>query len=227
MKTRFILPALMLAALSFAGQEVYKFERKFKEGDKDSYKLAMSMNMNGGEVNVTMKTSQLVKKVYENGDADVETTTSDLKVNFNGQEMSPPPQKPRTMRINKNGMPVNAQSSAGQRGMNMNFMRYATVWGSQGLKVGETVNIDEKDANNPKNTVKGTVRLESISDGVAKLITNLDVTTDEIAKPMKIAATILLEAGSSKMNKITGTMSGISAQGMEIEAIQFTMERVK
>ena len=63
MKTKLMFCTLAIVTLAFAAQESIKLERKYKEGEKDVYKIAMQMNM-GGDVNVTLKTTQTVKKVF-------------------------------------------------------------------------------------------------------------------------------------------------------------------
>ena len=229
MKTKLMFSALVLVTLAFAAQESIKLERKYKEGEKDVYKMAMQMNM-GGDVNVALKSTQTVKKVYDNGDADIELASSDLKVNFNNQEMSPPVQPPSIVRFNKSGMPIGMKSSKGSRGqMNMSFLRYAFAFVDKPFKVGETIPMDFTDPDNPKAKVSGTVKVESLENGVAKFITNLDVRNEDTGdKPMKLAFTSWAEVSTAKLNKITGTVSNLPPmQGMQIEAIQLTIERVK
>ena len=217
-----------MAAAAFAAQDAIKFVRTYKEGDKDSYKLSMQMSMQGGSADMTMKMTSLVKKVYENGDADIESSVSDMKITFNGQTMSPPAQPPTTTKVNKSGMPV-AGSTARGRGMSGDFLRYATFLGEKGIKVGETIDIDQAETADSKTRIKGTLKLESLEEGVAKLIGKFDIWTPEAGdKPMKVASTSWVDVSTAKPNKVEGTISNVSAgPGMELDAIQFTMERLK
>ena len=228
MKTKLMFCTLAMVTLAFAAQESIKLERKYKEGEKDVYKIAMQMNM-GGDVNVTLKTTQTVKKVFENGDADIESASSDLKVNFNNQEMSPPAQPPSVARYNKNGMPIGVKANKGRGQMNMSFMRYAFAFTDKAFKVGETIPIDFTDPANAKDKVTGTVKVDSLENGVAKFIANLDIRNEDTGdKPMKVAITSWVDVASSKPNKVTGTVSNITGpQGMQIEGVQLSIERVK
>jgi hypothetical protein len=227
MKTKtvgFFAAIAMVAA--FATQDSISFERKYKEGDKDKYNVSMNVNGDMGEVQITMAIAQTVKKVYPDGGADIESQSSDMKIKFNGQEMNAGnrPMPAITERFDKYGIP--SGKSSGGNGANMNFLRFASALPSQGIKVGQTIAIDRKDPENPKNTVKGTMTLDSIANGIAKLIVNCDVTSDATTTPMKIALTSNVEVSNSKPKRVEGTISNLPAQqGMNIKAIQFVMER--
>jgi len=233
MKAKFFLAGASLFAMAYS-QQIYRFERKYVEGEKDAYSFKMSMNLAQGSVDILMTQNWTVAKVYENGDADVETETTGTKIRFNGNEMDPPGGQANTkttVRVNKYGAPLSTGSTgagAGQRmGQNMAFTRFAAMVGETGISVGQTVPIDYVDPKDPKITAKGSVKLESVDAGVAKLISNIDLTNAQTAdKPIKMVATTFVDTTSSKLNKSEGTLTNLPSQGpVTPDAIQYVIER--
>src|SRR5256885_714017 len=87
MKAKALIFALALSAAALAGQGTFRLTRSFKVGDTDIYKLHSTATMSVGDADISMKIDQTVKKVYDNGEADIENGMSDFQVIFNGSEI--------------------------------------------------------------------------------------------------------------------------------------------
>lgn len=229
MKPRLILFCAALVAGAWAVQGGLKFERSYKVGEADAYTMALALESDMGPIDVTMKMTQTVKKVHENGDAELETVVSEMHVNAMGNELDPPTPPASVQRINRQGVPVRGlggTQSGGMRpgmGMMMNFGRFAGVLTQKDLKVGEPVTIDD-----PEGKTKGTVTLESLSDGVALVVTKLEIKQEGSDKAMKVEAKTWIDAATSKLNKMEGVVSGglPGQQKMPIQQVKITMTRV-
>ena len=225
MKAKAILLCLGLIAIAFGAQDTIRFSRHLKEGDQDTYKLHVSGNMQAGDLDFTMKMVQLVKKVYDNGDADLDTTTPDFHITMNGNEVPAPPIPEKTIKVDKNGVPKEAPEGAQSR---MEFMRYMAGFYDKDLKVGDTVTIDHTDPKDSKNKMTGTVKLDSVTDGVAKLLINVTTTSSDSDTPSKIVATMYINVATSKMSKIDGTVDSMPIQpGIVLSDVKITMERLQ
>ena len=225
-----IVPLSLFAtcALAFALQDTVRFERTYQIGESDDYNLKMAMTTELGEIEISLRQTQTVKKVFEDGSADIEFALKQLKVFALGQEHEQPNQPPKTVRMTKNGVPANFASTARSGGMNLAFARFTSVLPDKPLKVGEVVEVNFADTENMKSRVNGTIKLESLKDGVAKLLINLQIHTDGLAKPIKVAESSLLEVATSKLNRSEATISDLpSAPGMDLQVIQLIIERVK
>lgn len=224
MKITRVLPLLLIAATATAAQDSFVFGRKYTAGEKDTYTMKMQMDSAMGTINLNMVFAQEIQKVHENGEADIATSVSEMKVQFNGQEMPGGPMPPQTVqRMDKFGRAVGKNAGGSS---NMNFLQFSGVIGGVDLKVGKETPFEYKDPENTKNTVKGTVLLESIQDGLAKAVAKFDVTFDGQPKPMKMVMTSWFETATSKVRRAEGTATDVP--GMEqaqVRAIQFTIER--
>jgi hypothetical protein len=222
MKTRIILFALIAAAVSVTPAQTLNPARKYVEGTSDVYSMKMAINSSMGELGMTMTMTQKIVKVYENGDADIETATSDMLVNMGGQEIRPPSGKPESTRLSKFGFPV-----APKKGSGMDFSRFGTYFGEKELAVGETYTFDQVEKENPKNHAKGTAKLLSIENGKAKLAVSVDSYKDKVEKPMHLDGTVTVDAATCKMLRFEGKASDLPAmgQGMTVSSAQFTIEK--
>ena len=79
--------------------------RTYKVGDVDAYHITMKME-GAMAMEIAMDSSQKVVSVYDNGDADVETTTSGGRMKGMGMERDLPTGPVQKMRITKFGTPV-------------------------------------------------------------------------------------------------------------------------
>lgn len=230
----FGLMLVAVAATAFAMQDEFLLTRNYKEGDKDTYKLAVTANMSLGSADINMLMNQTVKKVYETGEADIETQVAEMRMSFGGQEMPMPNQDMPAMvqKFDKFGRPVGQPQGAGggmAGGMmsQMSFMRYAGFTGEKPLKVGETMKIDVKDEKEGSHTT-GTVLLEKISEGVAFIASNLEVKNKQTGDtPMKIAMKSQVLVASGKLHKVDGDITNLpdTGQGMTVDSVKLIMER--
>lgn len=236
MKARALFISFVLTAAAFAVvQDEVKFNRTFKSGEKDKYTFRVQGKMPMGEMDITMSMLQEILKVHENGDADQKTTIADVKLLMNGSDMTqmvPPGAfgQPVTVRISKNGMPVDKKAAAqGPAGMGQLMSIGNSIAFDKPMKVGQTIPINQTDPKDPKSKVTGSMTLESITDGVAKILSTVEITTAQTtSKPMKIVSTSWIEVASAKPNKVEGTLTGMPEQGgMSFEDMKFSMERAK
>jgi hypothetical protein len=233
MKAKVIVSALAVSAAALAVQDVLKFERKFAVGDKAAYGIKLTME-GPGTIDVSLTQSTEVLKVNEDGTADVSQETSNVVVLFNGQEIPAPAvaNQKLTLKVDRFGAPISAPAAAGPGGgggmrggmIGTQFVRFLAVGLKDGLKLGETHNVDYKDANDEKVTAKGTVKLESVTDGVGKVVIALSITTAQTTEPMKLNAVSFYKMSGAEMQSSSGTMSNLPPMGpVEINSIQFSM----
>jgi len=226
MKAKLVFAALLLGSIALAKDPV-SLARNWKAGDKDVYAMKIKLNSQMGEITIEGTSTQVVKKVYDNGDADIETTNSEMKFHGMGMDRDLPAGPASTMRLSKFGMPVGlkADGQKNPRGMNLSFMRYALATG-ENLEVGKAVAIDKTDAENPKNKVKGTYTLVSTDNSIYKITSSMDVSTEETGDtPMHIDATSLVAAGG-KLNRTDAKITHLPATGgMQLDSVEMTMER--
>lgn len=231
MKVKSIALGMMLFAFAGAAQDQLKLERAYKVGEQDTYAMKMVATMGQmGEVTIQFKTSQKVVKTYDDGSADIESTTSDMKIVFGGQEMPSPDQAPPVVKqkFDKYGNPVGKAEGGNPMMEQMNFSRFASVFGKDGLVVGKDIPIDVKNDKTKKQEVLGTAKLDSVKDGVATLLSDLKVWTEEAEKPMKIKMTTTVDTTSAKVNSVKGTVTELpDQQGMTIDKVDFEMTREK
>ena len=173
---------------------------------------------------------QEIVKVYDNGDADQKTSITSMRNLFNGNELpSQPGTGERTFveRITPaGGVAAKAGTANELNGMNELFTTGSRLAGKS-FRVGEVVTINDVDPKEPRNKVTGTAKLESVVDGVAKVVSQLEISIAEQAKPMRASSTSWIEVSTSKMIKMEGKASGlIAGKGLDINEAKFTMERI-
>jgi hypothetical protein len=226
---RFIPIALVTAALAI-GQDSIGFERKWKVGDSERQSIGLAFSTQMGDVAISMTAERKVAKTFEAGDAELQVTVSDLKVMFNGSEMPPrgAPTQPVTMRLDKRGMPL-GQSEQQGRGLGVEFLAYAYLVPGEPVKVGEVAGISYTRQGNPSTKAKGTLKCESLTEGVAKLIGKYDLWTENTGDdPIKVAITSWFRVADAKFIKAEGTFSNWRLQsGMDPTVAQFTMELIE
>ncbi|HEY3780208.1 MAG TPA: hypothetical protein VGL56_03930 [Fimbriimonadaceae bacterium] len=224
MKAKAILLCLGLISIALGAQDSIRFSRHLTQGDTDNYKMHISGTMQQGDIDFTMKMQQLVAKVYDNGDADLTTTISDFHLTMGGNEMPIPAPPPSTVKVDKNGMPK--EIPAGPQGR-MQFLRYMSSLFDKDIKVGDTVNVNTTDPKDPKNKTTGTIKLDSVTDGMAKLTGDITTTMSDADAPAKVHMTMYVNVATSKMSKLEGTVDAMPvAQGMSMSDVKISMERL-
>ncbi|MCH8274567.1 MAG: hypothetical protein IH851_07240 [Armatimonadetes bacterium] len=227
----YLVAVALLAALASALQDTVRLERVYKTGDMDSYSFALAMTTGGGSVDLSMKVTHIVKKVDEDGVADVEMQFADLAVVFNDQEMNPPAPPSLTLRVTKHGLPVGQKLARGQgQSMNLVFLRYLSLVPDQAVKVGEKVDMNFTDPENSKTRVTGDFSVESVRRGEAKTVSHLEISVDGMGQVMRMVRTAWFDVKTGKLKRAEGTVSNLAGgpEGLgAVDAIQFTYERAK
>lgn len=206
-----------------APTEPEAFFRTYVEGEQDVYKVRLRATMNSLPLDLRLNMTHLVKKLYENGDADFEVTMKDAKLkSLIGEVKVPVPEK-QSIRFDKQGMPL-SHSGATIKGVNLDFIHYLDILVSTAPSVGESYNIEYTHPTEPEKTVKGTWKVDRLDGDIARVSCMLDV-GGLSGKPMKIVSTMLLNITNLKAEKIDGQASNVP--GVPSGDVKFTLERVK
>ncbi len=220
MKAKISILLLALAAFSFAGQDVIHFTRQQKVGSVDKYKVHISGGSQFGDIDVTGTRSEEVKKIYDNGDADIEAKVLSQTVTVNGTEYPAPQDPTTTFKVDKNGIPVAAPSTPGR----LEFGRFLSKIFDKDLKVGDTIRVDQAGPDG-KGTAKGTIKLDSVANGDAKLVVDLTLTR-ATGDPTKFTGSFLVNTTDSKLDKIDASMDSLDLGQAVLTNAKFVLERV-
>jgi hypothetical protein len=226
MKTKAIMLTLALGSLAIGGQTIVKLERKYKAGEKDSYAMTMQVVSASMNVDISTTITQTVKKVYDNGEADMMFQPGPMTIKAMGQTINRDGGPSVTNRLDRFGMPLDNTKGSGMS----TFLTYSSTLGDREFKVGETYPIKVVDAKKPNEKVEGTAKVESLEAGVVKIVTKVDVTQQGLQKPMHVESTALVEVATGKPNHIEGIVTGLQMGGAEsppIETAKFTFDRKK
>lgn len=224
MKVKAFTSLVVLAGFVFAGaQNTVRFSHHYKEGDKDTYKMQIAGSLaQGGDVSVHITMTETVKKVYDNGDVDLFVEYPDSSVEMGGNQM-PYPMASRTQKVDKDGIPKDSESSA-----NSGFTKYLTGFFDRDLKPGDVVTVDTSDPKNPKDKTSGTITLDSITNGEAKLICKVTHVNPALDRPSNFNITFYMNAADSKIDKMEGTVDSWPVQsGIVLNDVKASMERLK
>lgn len=181
-----------------------------------------------GSIDISLDRSETVLKVYENGDADVESVVSNVKVLVNGAQVEAGQQgeQKSKQKIDRYGRSVG--DKAGAQGSNpLDFLKLLNLADGRTWKVGEALQIQFKEKGPPEVTGKGSGTLVSFESGVAKFTASLEVTTAGSDKPAKITFTSFYDAATGQLNKTEGSLSGLPAGPFPVETVQVVVERKK
>lgn len=223
-----VLSLIALFALGLA-QDVFSPARTYVLAEKDVYGLSMRLDAGQYMVSISGKMNYVVKKVHENGDADVESRVTDMTLDLLGQTTKQPDGDARVVRYNKFGAPIERVADKNQKQpVFMNFLTYRT---NVPMKVGETIKVDETLEDAAKTQIKGTAKLESITDGVAKIASQLEIIESKNKKPTKIASVGYFDVKTSKLNRSEAKLTDVDPNEMQglppISSITVVIEREK
>lgn len=213
----------LLAALAFlpAPQEAVTLARVYKAGEKDVYVLSMTLR-GSVEFDMTALLTQTVKKLHQNGDADVENRMDDFKMTVMGDPVkSAPKPKPVVVRTTAEGVPADNRGQGGVMGLDL--LRYVMVSPARAMKVGEAVPVATAEGS----PVTGDVRLDKMEAGVATLAYDLRVASKEGVAPAKLRAVRTVETETGKTLRASGEVTDLpQADGPgRVDALLFTFER--
>lgn len=221
-----LICAFVVVAPTAHLQSPVLIQRKFSEGEKNTYATKLSLTTSIGDVDVQMKVEQRVLKVLAEGAAEVESELLTVKTLVNGDEMpnlKEPDSRKMTFRLGRNGMPAGTGEG---KGFGFNFLHFAGLLADRPLAIGETADIKYVDPSSPKQSAVGKVKLESILDGQAKLVSNWVLELPPNPKPLKVDMTSWVDLKTGRLEKASGAITGAPSQ-VEFTAIQFSTERVK
>ena len=107
--------------------------------------------------------------------------------------------------------------------MMLNFTRFGGIMTDGEMKVGVAVPFEDKESGS-----KGTVTLESLKDGVAVLVSKIEVKNPNGGAPMVVDTRSWVDSATSKLDKLEGTIKNPPGQDqMPIESIKMSMVRKK
>jgi hypothetical protein len=110
------------------------FGQTYKVGDTTTY--TFNMTQSSGNVVSASTVTQAIIKVYDNGDADMTQTITDMTMSMDGKPITIPPTalQPITMRVNKYGSPQGLAKGSATGGYAAAFEQF-----KDGISVGQTV----------------------------------------------------------------------------------------
>lgn len=225
-----LLCGLVFCCAAAAGeQDTFRFSQKYHAGEKSQFQIKLSMEApQAGSIDISMERTDTVLKVYENGDADVESVVENIKVLVNGAPMDAGQHgSPKsTRKLDKYGRGIEGKPEA--QGENpLDFLKYLNLADGRTWKVGEAQAIQYTEKGPPAVNGKGTGTLVSLEAGVAKFTASLEVTTAGNDKPSKMTFTSFYEAASGRLNKTEGTITGLPMGVVPIDSVQIVVERKK
>jgi hypothetical protein len=216
---------LLLAVASINAQQLAT--RKYNVGDIDRYDVVVRADTSHGELLQSSKLTQKVVKVYENGEADIESSTSDVKASLGGISAMIGDGKISTAiaRFNKHGVPV---VSGDVQGVNTIYASQYALLGIESVKdivLGKEFPIDEKKTGG---SVKGRSKIVSIDGSTVNVLSNFTVTTAANQEPMKLRATSVLDYSNSRILKFElEVLTGLpKVSAFELNNFKITMTRL-
>ncbi|MEQ1822594.1 MAG: hypothetical protein ABL949_08790 [Fimbriimonadaceae bacterium] len=231
MKTRALIFSF-LALGSAIAQDSINLERAFKTGESDKYKLDLNMATVGGQLAIKLELTQTTKVAHANGEADIESTLANMKVQFNGSDIpsdalgtaSP---TPIIVRYDKFMRPVGKQNSSA-RGIEsfLGILRLTGMLVGKPIVVGQTFDIDNENKDTLTRTT-GKIKIVELVNGVVKLESDINVKNPQtVDKPMNIKSVAKISVTDAKLVRVEGTVSGIpGGQGAAVESVSFVIEK--
>lgn len=191
----------------------------------------MIMSTSAGDLEIRMKLDQLTKDVDSEGSATIENKISDIKTLFNGGETAPDARaakpEPWTSRVNNQGFPLKSQVAPKSVLMLqlLNAAFFSAFLPESQVKVGSTYPVEWTDATD-KTAVKGKTQLAEIVNGVARLVSDFDISRPSIERPMKLKLTSWVEVSSGKTVKTEGLSENPPGpNGVGLKSLTFKVER--
>ena len=221
MKTTLLLLAGLLIAA--APQAPVTFARTYKVGEVDKYKLDLDVQ---GIVHYQMQAEivRTVKKTYDDGSADIETTVQDVHAKVNGEDQ--PSQglapQPATRKFDKSGAPIGGDPNPN----GLDFMRFAAILPAKPIGEGGKEPVSVVDPDHPTSAIVGNITLDSVKDGKANLSADLTVSDGSHQQPMKVKSKSIVDIASGKLDTIDGTLDTIPGlESLQIKSAKFTITR--
>jgi hypothetical protein len=197
--------ALLLAFAACAADTV-KFVREYTEGQVDKFNVTIAMVFPTATWTFKALDTLTVKKVYPDGEVDIETAATDMKADVPGQDVPTPDQK-STRRFGKDGMPAGDLAAGGPQ---FDYARTEALLFGRDLTVGNDVAIEWTAPKDAKSKIKGTFNVQSVKDGLATVVSKLQIWNSGTGdKPMQATFTTLIEVVTSKIQKVDGVVTDL------------------
>lgn len=223
--------AVFVAVVSFGtGSTALELGRAYQVGDSDRFSVAVQIETEVGSVDLTMRQVQVVKRLLEDGQAEIESRTEGLEAKMNGEKIpvEGASQMPSVnLVVDRWGWQLRAPAVGRGSGASVAFLRYALVLPRNPLQVGKAVPVE---ADLPIGSrIRGTAKLEEIENGVARILQTLEITTRGQDRPQSLAMTTWVEAKTSRIIRVEGQASAALGADGDVGAVrgmQFRFERL-
>lgn len=224
---RICLLTLAVFAIAWKSQSpppsVVRFTRHAVEGDQDLLKIEVTGSTDMGDFDFMQTQTRLIKKVYGNGDADVQITVTSQRVALNGNNVPVDLPQISQIRLNKQGLPT-ANSVTGRD--RMNLAKYAAPLYNRDLKLGSTFHVEQTSADKNE-TIAGKVKFDSIANGDAKFTAELENTQNYTLDVVKVHLDIYMNIAASKIDRIEETVAKLPiTDAIKLENAKVVYERV-
>lgn len=223
MKRTAVCLFLLQLALGASAADTVKLTRTYTEGQIDKFDESFAMVVQSGDWKIKDMRTLTVKRVYPNGQVDIEAAATDITVDMAGQKGSNQDQR-STRRFDQNGMPIDARAPG-----TFDYPRTEALLFGRDLTVGQDVPVEWKDAKDDKSKIKGTIKVESVKDGVAKIVGAFEIWDAKTGdSPIKATITTTVDVATSKIQKVEGLVTKLpeDPSGATPKQVKFTEVRV-
>lgn len=223
MKRTAVCLFLLQLALGASAADTVKLTRSYTEGQIEKFDETFAMVVQGGDWKIKDMRTLTVKRVYPNSQIDIEAAVTNIAINMAGQETRNDDQK-STRRVDQNGMPIDPRQPG-----TLDYPRTEALLFGRDLPVGQELPVEWKDAKDAKSKIKGTVKVESVKDGVAKIVSNLQIWDAKTGdSPMKVTITTTVDVATSKIQKVEGLVTNLpeDPSGGTPKQVKFTEARL-
>lgn len=160
-KTGFGIFVAALSVAAFAVQDGVSLKRTAKVGDTATFRLKADVEIGGMEANFTAKVVEKVAKVESNGNFTVDSTQSEGKIMFGGQEMEAPEMSQSfTYKATGEVVDIKAENTDSSVWRMANLQSFVVP--DKAMKVGDEWTIEgKKDEKTGAVATKGTFKIEA------------------------------------------------------------------
>lgn len=204
--------------------------RVYQVGETDRFSVTVQIETGAGSVDMTMRQVQVVKRLLDDGQAEVESRTDGLEAKMNGEKIpieGASQMPPVNLVIDRWGWQLRVPAVGRGSGASVAFLRYALVLPRGRLEVGRSVPVE---ADLPIGSrVSGSARLVSVENGVARIIQSLEIVSRGQSGPQTLTMTTWVETKTSRIVRVEGQASAPPTAGDDpfgVRGMQFRFESV-
>jgi hypothetical protein len=222
-----------VAAGAGADEKTVSLARTYKEGDKASHTVTVTVNANGMEVIVTRTAKSVVKEIKKNGDIVIVQTDDGATLNIGGMEQKQPAGPPVTEIRDKNGKLTELKVDEAAGGFMTPEIQQLVARASdihlsdKPVKAGDTWQneFDNPAVKGKKVVAKGTyVGIDKV-DGqeLWKVKQTVEADTDADGKKLAIEVTTWLDTAKGQTVKMEGSAKDVPTM---FGTLSWTMKEV-